>query len=291
MNLDKNQQKQIEENIFKYRNEYKKQWLIDSKTINERNHYDWMESFIKPYYLVLEIGTGTGYSTLKLLNNNHKVISIDENIECLNKAYSFLISQGKRVKLIKRGKLSSKVNISQKYKINYKKIDKNIDIEKFDVILIEADALNVNDSYFFDWLKALGHFDAVICWLVGTHSARKFNESVESWVNTPAEYRLSVQNKVYELADIVLRTEGVLHIVDRAPEVNEEIKEVMITCHRDQASVTSLRFLSIDFRNYGNIDSDGVGMVNQKELDNIRIITHVDTKNSIFLTSVLSVKS
>lgn len=290
MDLNKKQKKSLEGTILKYRNEYKNQWLVDSETINERNHYDWMESFISPYHFILEIGTGVGLSTLKLLNSGHKVVSIDENIECLKQAYSLLTSQGKKIKLIRRGFLSSKININHKYRINYEIIDKNININDFDAILIEADALNENDSYFFDWLDSLGDFDAIVCWLIGTHSARKNNENIMSWVNSPADYRLSVQNKVYELADRILKSNGVLHVVDRAPEINEEIKQTMITCHVEQASVTNLKFSSIDFKNYGSIDADGVGMVNQEDHDNIRMITRVDTEKSIFLTSVLSVK-
>lgn len=285
MTLNSNEYKELKEFISNSRIDYKEQWKIDSTTINNRGHYDWMASFITSHNFVLEIGTGTGYSTLKLLDNGHKVIGIDENLECLIEAYELLTSQGKNVTLITRENLSSELNNS-KYIINYSSFD--IDINQYDGILIEADILNKKDEFLSSWLNSLGGFDAIVCWLIGSHSARPFNESMPAWVKgNPFYYRISVQNEVYELADIILKNNGLLHLVDRSPEINEKIKEEIIKSHKEQASVTTLEFISIDTIDYGLIDTNGVGMVSVNYLEKS---TDIDYPKSQFLTSILNKK-
>ena len=64
-------------------------------------------------------------------------------------------------------------------------------------------------------------------------------------------YRLKVQNSVYELADQILRTGGVLQAVDRAHSPDSQIlKDDVIRSHKEQASVTSLQVDSMAHRAY-----------------------------------------
>jgi hypothetical protein len=108
------------------------------------------------------------------------------------------------------------------------------------VVLVESDVLN--DEGMHRHLSAAAPFDAVACWLMGTHSAREANEAIDALhIATSAEYRLRVQNRVYELADTVLRPGGVLHVVDRgqAP-TSKELVEDIVRAHEEQAEVTSL---------------------------------------------------
>ena len=66
-----------------------------------------------------------------------------------------------------------------------------------------------NNSKLLSWLRENGPFDAVTCWLIGTHHARTYNEVFDAInVSDVLEYRLSVQNRVYELADQILRAGG-----------------------------------------------------------------------------------
>jgi len=88
----------------------------------------------------------------------------------------------------------------------------------------------------------VGPFDVVVCWLVGTHRGRELSAINAGYrFRSSQEYRLRVQNKVYELADEILRSGGVLQVVDRGeyPET-EAHREDWHKAHRDQASVTSL---------------------------------------------------
>ena len=49
--------------------EYAEQWEVSSKYFYDKNYYNWMQTKIKDYNIILEVGCGTGYSTLSLLEN------------------------------------------------------------------------------------------------------------------------------------------------------------------------------------------------------------------------------
>ncbi len=108
----------------------------------------------------------------------------------------------------------------------------------------------MSDKFLEEWLSSV-EIDRILCWLIGSHGARMFNKVVnEKGINTPGEYRIIVQNEVYELADRVLKKDGLLHIVDRVkyPETDLE-RKYFRESHEDQASVTSLIIGDIEFKN------------------------------------------
>jgi hypothetical protein len=81
-------------------------------------------------------------------------------------------------------------------------------------------------------------FDAIACWNIGTYTA------LHQSFGTPQQFRLRTQNIAYQLADLILRPGGVVHIIDRSlvpTEANlDSDVQGLLDCHRDQASVTSL---------------------------------------------------
>ncbi|MBR3601171.1 MAG: methyltransferase domain-containing protein [Lachnospiraceae bacterium] len=52
-----------------------------------------MASAIENHDIVVEIGCGTGYSTLSLIENGHRVIAIEKNKDCIEKAKRLLQSR------------------------------------------------------------------------------------------------------------------------------------------------------------------------------------------------------
>ena len=65
-------------------------WNISSKFFYDNDYYVWMCNKVSPFNTVLEIGCGTGYSTLSLVEKGHAVISIEKNHECIVKAKELL---------------------------------------------------------------------------------------------------------------------------------------------------------------------------------------------------------
>ena len=53
-----------------------------------------MAQAINEFHTVVEIGCGTGYSTLELAKLWHKVIAIDKNAVCIEKAKNLLYNNG-----------------------------------------------------------------------------------------------------------------------------------------------------------------------------------------------------
>lgn len=220
--------------IEEKRTSYIESWSITAKHYEGQGYYDWMAQQVSDFKKILEIGTGDGRATKQLLDNGHQVISIDENPKCLNATEKYLIESGYKVKRLDREILKFHNDC---YDINYSTIE-NID-NNFDVLLINADI--ANDPELYELLKA-EKLDAVICWLIGSHGARPFNKSVIENGNPmdPAHYRILTQNRVYEVADQILESGKILHIVDRGAELTNEQRDALIECHEDQASVTKL---------------------------------------------------
>ena len=116
---------------------YADQWEVSSKHFYENDCYKWMTDQIREHKTVLEIGCGTGYSTLELLRSGHKVISIDKNECCIEKA---------------------------KHKIELEGFSIG-DLSNNDVTFIVADVVDET------LLKTISDydFDIVVCWNIGTH--------------------------------------------------------------------------------------------------------------------------
>ena len=234
--------------LTKERKQYLKEWEHgNAKLFKADGHYEWMANFVKGYTKILEIGTGDGRGTLQLVKNGHKIISIDENKFCLDAAQKRLEKNNVSVHRLKR-EIVRPIGEGSHYSIKYKTIQSQL--PECDVLLIEGD-IN-NDDTLLRWLEKNKLFDAVICWLIGTHGGRGFNEIIDiNVIPTPMHYRLKVQNRVYEVSDLILRTKGILHIVDRGQMPNtKELLDGLRDGHKDQASVTSLEVKDLNFRQY-----------------------------------------
>ena len=73
---------------------YAELWNKDSLKMNANGLYNWMSSQIKHYKAILEIGCGSGISTLNLLKNGHNVICVEFNINCINMTKKILKESG-----------------------------------------------------------------------------------------------------------------------------------------------------------------------------------------------------
>ncbi|SKC80005.1 class I SAM-dependent methyltransferase [Maledivibacter halophilus] len=142
--------------------EYSEQWDKSSAFFYNNNDYNWMCGLIKSYNTVLEIGCGTGYSTLALIKNGHKVIAIEKNEYCMGKAKNLILSNG--------------------YKIG----DLGDDIGKCDVIFILMDVCDNNSNFIIEAIP----FDIVICWNIGTYWSTTM---IQNYVPKLMQYGLTLE--------------------------------------------------------------------------------------------------
>lgn len=238
--------------LDKFRKQYIKQWKINSNDHLVQGHYDWMTSKVDGYPRLLEIGCGIGHSTLALLKKGHTVTCIEENPHCIAHTQALVADHGYSVAVIKRATAQDIDNNA--YRLSYNAI---ANTPNADCLLIEGDALK--DVTLEEWLASQPHFDSVVCWLLGTHNSRGHNEAVDTnLMPTAFEHRIFVQNNVYELADIILRSGGILNVIDRAQTPSTDfLTNAMLDNHRDQASVTSLEVQTLDHIPYKGTQEDG----------------------------------
>ena len=242
--LAKKEKELIYTDLIKNRKEYSETWEVDAKHFFEKSYYDWMAEGVAESKNILEIGCGAGYSTLALLNNNHKVISIEENSFCIDKTEKLLKSKGFNVAKINNREVY-KASPQSRYILEYKNIAK--ELGEYDVILVQGDI--INDPKFIRWLTEDSTFsiDAVVCWLLGTHGSRGSNQVFDlSQVQESSTARIHTQNIIYELCDEMLKENDYLHIVDRVIDVdNVDIVESISMNHEGQASTSKMKVLGV----------------------------------------------
>lgn len=142
---------------------YADQWNNSGKYFYDNGSYTFMCKAIKKYKTVLEIGCGTGQSTLSLLENGHKVISIEKNEFCIEKAKVLLKEKGYNVGII------------------------GSNILDCDAILSPLELFDDNLLNFISNIL----FDVVVCWNVGSY----FNKSMlQYYIPIMIEHRFDVED-------------------------------------------------------------------------------------------------
>ncbi|MHA3060842.1 methyltransferase domain-containing protein [Acinetobacter sp. ANC 4636] len=178
--------------------QYANEWSKNSNFFDANNHYNWMNESLGEARLVLEIGCGSGYSTLSLLKTNRKVLVIETNQNCINEAIQKVTAQG--------------INFFHTCSIN----------DAYDCLHDEAKKVIFLQMDFFEFIQQINDvvkFNAIVCWLIGAAPeviAKNLNKDFSSFEgNTMALYRIKLHKACYELGTRVLNTGGIVHIIDR----------------------------------------------------------------------------
>lgn len=201
------------ENIEKFQRQYVLEWSGSAQAFDQSGHYAWMASLLEDFVTVVEIGIGDGRSTRALAGAGHAVIALEENPFCIDAAKATLDAAGIPCTAVLRG--TRDINEARhEFFVSYARVASPRPAPGT-VLILESDV--ISDPLLEAWLIQTGTIDAVACWLIGTHAGQQRNAPyVRDQVFSVPEYRLRVHRAAYEFAGRVLRTDGVLQIVERA---------------------------------------------------------------------------
>lgn len=129
----------------KEKQKYAEEWNESAEFFYDNAEYNWMCNCIGGYPTVLEFGCGTGQSTLALLENGHKVISIEKNEYCIEKAKLLIAKKGYTY-----GTLLN-------------------DSNEFDVLFIQGD---ISDESIINEITK-DSFDIAVCWNIGSYWSKE----------------------------------------------------------------------------------------------------------------------
>lgn len=242
---------------------YRDSWQHNAATFSDQKCYSWMVDHLKRYSpkRILDVGCGTGEGIIALLDSGvDRIISLEENFDCIVTTADKLRTRSRNAKIIPRlGYLEDKTGRHDLIVNNEPVLegDGSVSLIHADLLVLQGDA-SLN-AYFRDAPK----FDAVTIWLSGTYEMRRSCKTLDFIpITSPREYVLQLQNRVYELADSILKVGGVLQVVDRGLVIESDaIKEMLLDGHRDQASVTTLEVSELDFMIYSEPLKKGISMV------------------------------
>ena len=198
--------------------QYAEQWNTSAQFFYEKKYYQWMCEKLIGFKTVMEIGCGTGYSTLALIHNGHKVVAIDKNLECIMAA---------------------------------KKLTADNGYTEENVIFLEGD---IADAHFREQTLSRYACDIVICWNVGSYWNKQV---IQSYVPYVLEYGLNIgqikENPESSYSELIIwdacrisHVTGVpIHIIDRSGEIITEDADPYYHALKDE-----FHFSKIVYDNY-----------------------------------------
>lgn len=179
---------------------YALEWSCSAKFFYENNSYRHLAAQIDGYSTVLEIGCGTGHSTLALLQKGHSVIAIEKNPYCIAKAKELIHSAG--------------------YSIN----SEVSSMGPNSVCILECD---ITEPQFGEiWLPQLS-IDIVICWNTGTYwNKEMFSNSLPQMLKyglTVEQVQANPESSYCELiiwlaCSIAKAKNSAVHVADRSAQ-------------------------------------------------------------------------
>lgn len=240
--------------------EYARHWSNNAEHFKSQDCYSWMAAKLAPLApkKILDVGCGTGQGIAALMEQFcPQIVSLEENADCIKAAAERLRTQKYSVNAILRVGYEEHSDGS-----HYMHFDQTLIDSKSPITLLHADVL-MNDPEMLRFINNSGPFDAVTIWLIGTYMMRANCRNLASLnIQSASDYRLHVQNRIYELAHQVLRPGGYLHVVDRGLplDTHERFNQVLLA-HREQAEPTDLEVFDVTWRDYAEPTNWGVKMV------------------------------
>lgn len=265
---------------------YLNRWKTNAENFRKQNCYDWMTSQIQPHQpkQILDIGCGDGAGIISLATSlkDSRILSLDDNYECLNLAKERLISIGLKPDLINRFSVSTD---EKKHRITPLKNKLRFEDR---ITLIEGDVLW--DEELLNFLPALPSFDAITVWLIGTYDIKLECANISSYkaFSEIGKYRRLVHQRVYQLGDKILKSGGLIQIVERGIATDKvKLKNLTIDEHSNLSAGTSLKIQQYEIQDYTEAASTTrITMENSLPENSV-----VNNQTSLALTSVVSIKN
>lgn len=162
--------------------EYACEWNKSAEHFDKNSHYKWLLDQLGTPGKVLEIGCGSGISTIRIAERAESVVAVDASEFCLS---------------------------NLELKINKLPIKEKISLYHYDVF----------SENFLEFLSEK-KFDTVVLWLPGADNeviSKNLNINIEEMIGTEhSDYRENIVKKSIEVASVVLDKGGVLQIAMRS---------------------------------------------------------------------------
>ncbi|MGJ7544342.1 hypothetical protein [Variovorax sp. LT1R16] len=201
--------------------EYANEWSTSAAHFAANGHYTWMAQQLGDAPTAIEIGCGSGASTLSLVKAGCRILCVEENAPMIDKALEYLQMSGIAAERIDAREM------------------RTIDWANGPAVRIAH--INVFDPALSDCLPR--DVDALVCWLTGARPGAIAEQLGKMHVDfdgseMPA-YRLRLQAACYTLGRIVLKPGGVVHFVDRVGmrswSDKDAMREHLMAVHSEMA--------------------------------------------------------
>lgn len=220
--------------------QYAEEWAENSLYFRKNDHYKWMIEQLGDAKFIVEVGCGAGYSTYALAQNtNRKIFVIEANKLLLKQAADYL------------GGKSISLEVVQSTKEAFEKIN------SVQVVLLHANIFEIEEH-----LKILEQkFDALVCWLIGSdllNISNRLNKDLADFeISDFGEYRENLHKFCYGLGGLLLKKNGICHMVDRLKikswGVKDFARNTLVEAHKKLATEEYIiNFSNAYFRKSGN---------------------------------------
>ena len=238
-----------------HKTKYNDQWQHSSAHLRSQGCYEWMAEQLddlKPRK-ILDIGCGSGNGLLALISryNPTTLISLEENIDCIDSTVDALAHAGQQP--VAHLRLSYEFDAANTYRLFCS--DQPVELDS-GLSIIQTD-LARPDALLSAALEQEAPFDAITVWLMGTdaHALQNFGIS-------PGDYRWRIHRRICELADRLLRPGGWIQIVDRSTfPLTNELQRGLVDDYKELLESTRLEFLKFSNRPYEETGDGGIPMV------------------------------